>query len=174
MKKRSPVVFFMAVCLAGFIGQLAAFGQTTTAVYAVDATISYKVGKTTGSLGSVSGTAVFLSDGSFSLIGGATNGLHFAGTYSVAKNGKTAKVTSSKSETATMESYIASLIETDLSGVTATVKSLKWSKLSLSDGAPVSATVKGGGKGCEGKHCKSFTFTVTATYGACQGTCSSL
>ena len=48
MKRNSWIVCSLA---ALFLGQIAAFGQTTTtAVYAVDATISYKVAKTTGSL----------------------------------------------------------------------------------------------------------------------------
>jgi len=177
MTKRSRIVVFLAACLAGFMTQVSAFGQTTTAVYTVDATITYKVGKDTGSLPS-SATAYFLSDGTFNLVGSGSYGIQFSGTYSVAKNGKTATIKSSASEVQTIENDIISIIEGEYSGATATVNGAKWSKITLSSGVPTSASITATGKGCEsnGKKtkCKGFTIKVTATNWTCQGTCSSL
>jgi hypothetical protein len=165
----------MALCVAGLVGQMTAFGQTTNAVYTVDSVISYKVGKDSGSI-SGSATAYFLSDGTCDLA--TDKGYHLTGTYKVSKNDKTVTLTPDANGKAAIESEIASYIETQFPGATATVTSFRWSKITVNNGTPVNATITGGGKGCETvgtkTKCKSFTFKTTVTNWTCQGTCTGL
>lgn len=161
MKKHSLVKFFMAACLAGFMGQLAAVGQTTNSVWDVTAVSALSAGKIKGSVTN-SATAVFLSDGSFALVSGTNS---YGGTYT--NTTKSLTVTFSPSGLATLESNVVELITTDVPGVTISIKSSKLSKIKLLNGVPVKVADKISGKGTEtigGKtRSKSFSFTTSWT-----------
>jgi hypothetical protein len=159
MKKHSLVRFFMAACLAGFMGQLAAFGQTTNSVWNVNAVSALSAGKIKDTQ-SNSATAVFLSNGSCSFSIGSRE---IDGTYT--NTTKSLAITLSTNGVAALESnaydFVTSLVP---SGVTISIKSSKFpTKIALKDGIPVKAEDKISGKGSEvvkGKT-KSKSFTVT-------------
>jgi hypothetical protein len=146
MKKHSRVVVFMAVCLAGFIGQLAAFGATTNSVWDLSSISAFKAGKIRVAVTN-SASAVFLSDGTASLLLG---GHEYAGTYT--NNTKQLTITIGTNSIATVKSDVAALIQAQVpAGVTITINSVKFSpKIKLSTtGVPGTLTDTAKGKGCE-------------------------
>ena len=150
MKKHSRVVFFTAVCLAGFIGQLAAFGATTNSVWGLSAISSFKAGKI-NVVRTNAATAVFLSDGTCSLLIGTNE---FTGAYTVKKTQVT--LTPSAGGLAAVKSNALELIQAQVPSATLTVKSVKFSKIKLTNGVPAKASDTVSGKGCEGTKCKGF------------------
>ncbi len=157
MKKHSRVVLFTAVCLAGFIGQVAAFGATTNSVWDLTSISSFSAGKIKV-VETNAATAMFLSDGTCGLLIGTNR---FAGTYT--NNTKQVTLTLGGGGQAALASNAVALIQAQVSpGVTITVKSVKFSsKIKLSTtGVPVLATDTVSGKGCETvgnkTKCKSF------------------
>ena len=163
MKKHSRVVFFTAVCLAGFIGQLAAFGATTNSVWDLSAISSFKAGKIKV-VETNAATAVFLSDGTCSLLIGTNQ---FSGAYT--NTTKQIKLTLGAGGVAALKTNALDLIQAQVPSATLTVKSVKFSsKIKLSTtGVPVKATDTVSGKGCEtigGKtKCKSFSLKTLWT-----------
>jgi hypothetical protein len=158
MKKHSRVVFFTAVCLAGFIGQLAAFGATTNSVWGLTSISSFKAGKIKV-VQTNAASAVFLSDGTCSLLIGTNQ---FAGAYT--NNTKQVTLTLGTGGLASLKSNAVDLIKAHVgSGVTITVKSVKFSKIKLSKtGEPVVATDTVSGKGSEtiGGKVRSKSFSL--------------
>ena len=158
MKKHSRVVLFMAVCLAGFIGQLAAVGATTNSVWDLTSISSFKAGKIKVAETNAA-SAVFLSDGTCSLLVGANE---FAGSYT--NNTKQVTLTLGAGGLTALKSNVVDLIQAQVgSGVTITVKSVKFSKIKLSKtGVPVLATDTVSGKGSEtiGGKVKSKSFSL--------------
>jgi hypothetical protein len=136
----------MAGCLAGFIGQWTAFGATTNSVWDLNSINILKVGKLQASATNAA-TAVFLSDGTCSLLVGTNE---FDGTYT--NNTKqlalTFDATALKSNAV---DFVLTLVPPG--AATITVKSLKINKITLKNGIPtkagdsvkasVSAVVKG-------------------------------
>jgi len=150
MKKHSRVSSVVAVCLAGFIGQLAAFGATTNSVWSLSAVSTFKAGKILVNE-TVPATAVFLSDGTASLLVG---GNELAGNYTVKKTQVT--LTPSAGGLAAVKSNALELIQAQVPSATLTVKSVKFSKIKLTNGVPAKASDTVSGKGCEGTKCKGF------------------
>ena len=163
MKKHSRVVFFMAACLAGFIGQLAAFGATTNSVWNLTSTSTFKAGKI-HVVETHAATAVFLSDGTCSVLVG---GGEFDGNYT--NNTKQLKLTLGAGGLAALKSEALALIQAQVPTATLTVKSVKFSsKIKLSTtGVPVIAKDTVSGKGCETfgtkTKCKGFKLTTLWT-----------
>ena len=159
MKKHSLVSSVVAVCLAGFIGQLAASGATTNSVWNLSSISVFKAGKVNEAITNTA-TAVFMSDGTASI---HFKGHEYAGTYT----NTTKLLTFSFGDVgiATLKSDVAALLESADPSVTWTVKSVKFSpKIKLSTtGVPetLKDTVKG--KGCEGTTCKSFSLKTAWT-----------
>jgi hypothetical protein len=160
MKKHSRIVFFTAACLAGFIGQLAAFGATTNSVWDLTSISTFKAGKI-NVVETNPATAVFLSDGTASLLVGTNQ---FAGTYT--NTTKQLTLTPGAGGLAGIASNAVALINAaiDDPAITITAKSVKFnSKIKLSKtGVPVSTTDTVSGKGSEtvkGK-VKSKSFTL--------------
>jgi len=155
VKKLTRVVF-LATCLAGFIGQLAAFGATTNSAWNVTSISLFSAGKIKV-LETNAASAVFLSDGTCSLLIGTNT---FAGTYT--NNTKQLTLILGAGGVAALKTNALNLIQPQVPSATLTVKSVKFSsKIKLStNGVPVSATDTVSGKGCEtigGKtKCKSF------------------
>jgi hypothetical protein len=144
MKKSPWIVFCVAVLLAGVSGQTTAFGQTTNAAYSITADFVFKcprlkVDKPVNFLG----TGTFLN-GVTCILQVGTN--DFTGTYVVAKNGKSAKLTLDTGGTST-KNFVAGLIASDPdipTGVTVTVKSVRFSHVKLSgDSLTVASAVSG-------------------------------
>lgn len=163
MKKHSRVVFIMAACLAGFIGQLAAFGATTNSVWDVTSISSFKAG-TIHVVVTNAATAVFVSDGTCSLKIGTNQ---FAGAYT--NTTKKLTLTLGAGGQAALKTNALNLIQAHVPSATLTVKSVKFSpniKLST-NGVPVKATDTVSGKGCEtigGKNkCKGFSLKTLWT-----------
>lgn len=163
MKKQSRVIFFMAACLAIFVGQLTAFGASTNSVWSVNAVTELKAGKTKD-LSTNSVTAVFLSDGTFNLLAGTNV---FDGTYT--NTTKALTVTFSPGSVTALESNVVDFIHNQLDpDIVVTIKSSKFSKVKLSKtGIPVSVSDKISGKGSltiEGKtKSKGFSFSTLWT-----------
>jgi hypothetical protein len=163
MKNHSRVSSLVAVCLAGFIGQLAAFGATTNSAWAVTSISSFKAGKI-NVVETNAATAVFLSDGTCSLLIGTNE---FAGTYT--NNTKQLTLTLGEGGQAALKTNALDLIQAEVPSATLTVKSVKFSsKIKLSTtGVPVSASDTVKGKGCEtfgGKSkCKGFSLKTLWT-----------
>jgi hypothetical protein len=164
MKGHSRVVFFVAACLAGFMGPLAAFGATTNSVWNLTSISSFKAGKIKV-VETNSASAVFLSDGTCGLLIGADE---FGGTYT--NNTRQLKVILGAGGLATLKSNAVVLIQAQVpSGVTITVKSVKFNKnITLTKaGVPVKATDTISGKGCETvgtkTRCKSFSLKTLWT-----------
>jgi len=161
MKKHSRVVFFMAASLAGFIGQMAAFGQTTNASYTLQSIITIKAGKFKTNL-TYSATAVFLSNSNCFL---NIDDLVLSGTYTLSKNGKQATL---NPDISADESTVISFIESKIPEITPTVKTIKFSKITrLSEGAPstkTKATVTARGKYTESgsSKAKGYSFKAVA------------
>jgi ABC-type thiamin/hydroxymethylpyrimidine transport system permease subunit len=165
MKKHSRVIGFMAVCLAGFIGQLAASGATTNSVWDLSSISTFKAGKTSA-VTTNSVTAVFLSDGTASLF---LQGHEYAGTYT--NTSKLLTFTIGTNGVAALKSDVAALIQSHVpSAVTITISSVKFSsKIKLSTtGIPVLATDMAKGKGCETfgtkTKCKSISLKTLWTH----------
>jgi hypothetical protein len=159
MKKQSWVVFVMAVCLAGFIGQ-AAFGATPVSTWSLSAVSLFSAGKIKDVVTNTA-TAVFLSDGTASLLVGTNT---FAAAYT--NNTKQLTLTLTAGGLAALKSNAVDLIQGAINdpAVTITVKSVKFSsKIKLSKtGVPVSTTDTVSGKGSvtvSGKT-KSKSFTL--------------
>jgi hypothetical protein len=163
MKKHSRVILFVAACLAGFMGQSAAFGATTNSVWDVTSISSFKAGKIKV-VETNAATAVFLSDGTCSLLIGTNE---FAGTYT--NTTKQVTLTLGAGGTAALKTNALDLIQAQVPSATLTVKSVKFSsKIKLSTtGVPVKATDTVSGKGCEtigGKaKCKGFSLKTLWT-----------
>ena len=162
MKKHSLVVFFTAACLTGFMGQLAAVGQTTNSAWNVTAINTLSAGKIKDA-GTNSATAVFLSDGTFSVLVGTNE---FGGTYT--NTTKSLTVTFNAGAVTGLESNAVDFIAARVpAGVTLSIKSSKFSKIQVKNGVPVKVSDKISGKGSEtvgGKtRSKSFTFTYLLT-----------
>ncbi|MGD0061615.1 MAG: hypothetical protein ABSD58_19580 [Verrucomicrobiia bacterium] len=143
MKKHFRVVSVMAVCIAGFIGQLSASGASTNSVWDLTSISVFKVAKITKDLTN-SASALFFSDGTCALQVGTNS---FTGNYTVAKKGKSITLTPDTGGEAAIGNYIDSAIESYDSSVTATAKSGKFSKITLSKtGLPLKATDTVSGK----------------------------
>jgi hypothetical protein len=161
MKKSSWIVCCLAVL---FAGQIAASAASTNAVYSLTSDSVFKAGKINVTQ-SHPATALFYSDGTCEL---DVLGFTFTGTYAKSKNGKQVVLTDTTNK-AVLESSIAALIAEQAPGATITVKSVKWSKITLdkTTGAPTKATDTASGKGCETfgskTKCKSFALKTTWT-----------
>ena len=157
MKKSSWIVSCLAVLLAG---QIAASAASTNAVYTVTADSAFRAGKIKANP-SYTATVLFYSDGTCELV---VAGFTLTGTYETSTNGKQIILTDTTNKAA-LESSIAALIADQAPGATITVKNVKWSKITLNKttGAPTQATDTVSGKGCEGKHCRSFTLKTLWT-----------
>ena len=159
MKRHSEIILITAACLAGFIGQLSALGQSTNSAWNLTAVSSLSAGKIKDTQ-SNSATAVFLSDGTclFSIGSSSIDGTYTNTTKSLA-------ITLSANGVAAVESnafdFVTSVVP---SGVTISIKGSKFStKIALKNGVPVKAEDKISGKGSEvvrGKT-RSKSFTVT-------------
>jgi hypothetical protein len=159
MKKRSRIIFVMAACLAGFIGQSPARAATTNSVWDVTAVSTLKAGKIKD-VATNAATAVFLSDGTCSILVGSDE---FDGTYT--NTTRTLKITFSPGGVAALESnafdFATSLVP---SGITITIKNIsKLPSIQLKNGVPVKATERISGKGSETVRGRtaSRSFTVT-------------
>jgi hypothetical protein len=154
---------FTAACLAGFIGQLAAFGATTNSVWGLTSISSFKAGKINVARTNAA-TAVFLGDGTCSLLIGTNQ---FTGTYT--NNTKQLTLTLGAGGLAAIKTNALELIQAQVPSATLTVKSVKFSsKIKLSKtGEPVKATDTVSGKGCETvgtkTKCKSFNLKTLWT-----------
>jgi hypothetical protein len=162
MRKHSRVVFFVAACLAGFMGQLAAFGATTNSVWAVTSISTFRAGKI-HVVETNAAHAVFLSDGTCSLLLGTNE---FAGAYT--NTTRKVTLTLGAGGVAALRSNAVALIQAQVPAATITVKSVKFNKnITLKSGVPVKATDTVGGKGCETfgtkTRCKSFTLKTLWT-----------
>jgi len=164
MKKHSRVVFFTAVCLAGFIGQLAAFGATTNSVWDLSAIFSFKVAKINVAQTNAA-SAVFLSDGTCSLLI-STN--EFTGSYT--NTAKQITLILGEGLTALKSNAVELITEKiDDTNITVSVKSVKYTTIKLTkDGVPVKETdtVSGtlSGKNGKGKvKTKSFSLKILWT-----------
>jgi hypothetical protein len=152
----------MAACLAGFIGQLAAFGATTNSVWDLTSISSFKAGKIIV-VETNAASAVFLSDGTCSLLIGTNE---FTGAYTVKKTQLTLIL--GAGGMAALKSAAVALIQAHVPSATITVKSVKFSKIKLlTTGVPVSASDTVSGKGCETvgtkTKCKSFSLKTLWT-----------
>ncbi|HTS19013.1 MAG TPA: hypothetical protein VMP11_15675 [Verrucomicrobiae bacterium] len=163
MKQRLWVVICVAACLTGLFGQMAALGATTNSTWSLTAislfkVASLKVDKTN------SVTAVFLSDGTCSLLMGTNE---YAGSYTTTKN--SVVLTPTAGGKAAIESDAVALIKAaiDDPAVTITASSLKFSKITLSKaGVPVKITdtIKGKGSATVKGKVKSKSFTLTTAW----------
>ena len=137
MKRHTRVVLLVAGCLAGFLGQLSAFGASTNSVWDLNFINTLKVGKLQAS-DTNAATAVFLSDGTCSLLIG-TNEVD--ATYT--NNTKQVTLTFDAVGQAALESNAVDFLETLVppGEATITAKSLKLTKIKLSKtGVPVLET----------------------------------
>ena len=159
MKKHSRIIFVMAACLAGFIGQSGALAASTNSVWSLNAVSSLSAGKIKDAETNAA-TATFLSDGTFGLLVGSST---LNGTYT--NTTKSLTMTFSTNSVVALESnaydFVTSLVPSE---ITITISKIgKLSKIQLKDGVPVKATAKISGKGSEtvsGKT-KSKSFSVT-------------
>ena len=134
MKKSPWIVCTVAVLFAGMSAQISAFGATTNAVYNLTSESIFKVSKYKVDE-SHSAAAVFLSDGTCSLLVG---GSEFTGTYTVKKN--QVVLSPDVNGLAAMESNVVSLISSQIPEVSVSVKRIKFSKISIKNGVPTKAT----------------------------------
>ena len=140
MRKHSRVVFFMAACLAGFIGQLAALGANTNSAWDLTSISLFKVAKI-NVVETNSATAVFLDDGTCSLLIGTNE---FAGTYT--NTTKQVTLLLGAGGLTALKSNAVDLIQANIPpGINVAVQSVKFAKIKLSNGVPVleTDTVKG-------------------------------
>jgi hypothetical protein len=161
MKKHTRIIFLMAGCLAGLMGQVAAYGATTNSVWALNSISSLSAGKLKA-VQTNAATAVFLSDGTASLLVGTNE---FDGTYT--NNAKQVTLTIGAGGLAGLESNVAAFASSVAPGVTITIKSIKFSsKIKLTNGIPVKAgdTVSGTGSVTVSGNTKSKHFTVKTLY----------
>jgi hypothetical protein len=161
MKKHSRIIFVMAACLAGFIGQSGALAASTNSVWGVTVVSTLSVDKAAAT--SDPATFTFLSDGTFGVLVGSTA---LDGTYT--NTTKSLTLTFSTNSVASLESNVVNIISSDVSPeVVVTFKSSKLSKIKLKDGVPGKVTDKISGKGSltEGTktRSKSFSFTYLFT-----------
>jgi len=129
MRKQSRIILFMAACVAGLMGQVAAFGANTNSVWDLNSINLLKVSKL-NAVETNAGTAVFLDDGTFSVTVGTNE---FDGTYT--NNTKQLTMTLGADSVAGLESNMVDFVvnAADLPPeITITVKSLKVSKIKLS------------------------------------------
>jgi hypothetical protein len=140
MKKSSWVAFCLASLL---VSQVVASAASTNAVYSVSINSAFKAGNIRASQ-SNTGTATFFSDGTANL---TILGYTVSGAYAVAKNGRSVTLTDN-TDKSVIASNLAAYIESQAPGVTITVKSSKFSKITIGkDGVPVKATDTVTGKG---------------------------
>lgn len=160
MKKHTRVVCFMAACLVGFMGQLAAFGATTNSVWSLTSISTFKLSKINVAQTNPV-TAVFLSDGTASLNFGTND---FAATYT--NTTKQLTLTPGAGGVAGLASNAVDLVSAAINdpAVVLTIKSVKiTSKIKLSKtGVPEKSTDTVSGKGSltVGTKTKSKSFTV--------------
>lgn len=142
MKKHSWIVAFLAASLMGLIGQMTAFGAPapifTNATYTVKS-ISLFNFRTVHIIETNSATVAFTTNGVVTLTIGTND---ITGTYTETKSA--IKLSPNAGGLAVIESNAVDLIEanseiSDL-GITATVKSLKFTPITLKKGAPQKAT----------------------------------
>jgi hypothetical protein len=166
MTKRSGVVIFMVACLAGFMGQVAAFGADTNSVWNLDVISLFSIGKDKF-VETNAASAVFLSDGTATLLIGTNE---FSGDYTNTTKQITLSVGSEG--LAGLESNALDFVNTELGAdtniVTATVSGIKFaSKIKLSKtGVPVAAADKVKGTltaTVRGKH-KTKAFSIATVY----------
>jgi len=158
MKKHTRVILVVAGCLAGFMGQLAAFGANTNSLWNVTSISLLSAGKTkiveTNAV-----SALFLSDGTCSFLVGTNT---YAGTYT--NNTKQVTVTLSAGGLAGLESNAADFAISQVPPqVTIKIKSIKFtSKIPLKNGIPSKAgdTVSGTGSETVSGKTKSKSFSV--------------
>jgi hypothetical protein len=129
--KKSPWIVCSLAAL--FLGQIAAFGQTTNAI-TLNAITKIPYGKPHLILTNAA-TAGFLSNSNCFL---KIEGYTFSGTYAVLKGGKSVTITPDADGTAAVESNVVSLILTyvpELDSASPAFafnsKSVKWSKISI-------------------------------------------
>ena len=143
MKKRSGIIIIMAVCVVGFIGQLAASGATTNSVWDVTSISTLSAGKTK-IIATNPATAVFLSDGTCSLLVGTNT---FGASYT--NTTRLLTLHFSVDQTAALESNAVDFVTAIVPGAAITLKSAKFSKIPLKLGVPVKATETISGLGSE-------------------------
>jgi hypothetical protein len=151
----------MTACLAGLMGQVAAFGAGTNSAWNISAVTEFKAGKTMD-LSTNSATAVFLNDGTFDLLAGTNV---FGGTYT--NTAKALTVTFSAGAVIGLESNVVDFIHNLDAAIVVSIKSSKFSKIKLSNGVPVSVSDKISGKGSltiNGKtKSKGFSYSTLLT-----------
>lgn len=162
MKKHLRVVSVMAVCIAGFMTQVAAFGASTNSVWNLDFVATFKAGKI-DRVETNSGTAMFLSDGTASLLHGTNE---YSGTYT--STTKQVTLTLGTNGLAALKADATALIDAaiDDPAITITVKSVKFSnKIKLSStGVPESTKATIGGTGSETVTVKGKTKTASKSF----------
>lgn len=162
MKKHLRVVSVMAVCIAGFMTQVAAFGQTTNSVWDLSTIATFTAGKIKV-VETNAATAVFLSDGTASLIHGTNE---YSGTYT--NTTKQLTLTLGTGGLAALKADATDLIDSaiDNTNIIITVKSVKFSnKIKLtSAGVPESTKATISGSGSETGLVKGKTKTVSKSF----------
>ena len=142
MKKRSRIIFVMAACLAGFIGQSPAHAANTNSTWNVTAISKLKAGKIKD-IATNAATAVFLSDGTCNITVGSDE---FDGTYT--NTTRTLKITFTAGGVAALESNAFDFATSEVPEVTITItKAAKLGSIQLKNGVPVKASEKISGKG---------------------------
>jgi hypothetical protein len=159
MKKYSRVVVAVAAaCLMGVTGQLNAFGATTNSVWSLTSLSSFSAGSLHFTETNPA-TAVFLSDGTCSLLVGANA---ISGNYT--SNTKQVTLTLTADGLVALETNAVEIVQTRVPPeVSLKIKSGKFSsKIALKNGVPVSTTdtVSGTGSETEGSKTKSKNFSL--------------
>jgi hypothetical protein len=143
MKKHFGIVFIMAACVVGFIGQLAAFGANTNSVWDVTAISTLKAPKLKV-IETNAATAVFLDDGTCAIVVGSDE---FDGTYT--NTSRTLKMAFTPGGVVALESNAFDFATAQVPPeITVTItKTAKLPSIQLKDGVPVKLTAKVSGKG---------------------------
>ncbi|HVM61684.1 MAG TPA: hypothetical protein VMV72_12550 [Verrucomicrobiae bacterium] len=162
MTKRSWVVFCLAAGLAGWMGQVAAFGASTNAAYDVTATsvlsvAGHKLSQTE------SATIAFLSDNTFTGVLGTNV---FTGTYTASKSG--VALILDTNGVGGIENDANDWLSSEFPGVTLTYSSAKFTKMTLAktSGLPakLSDTIKGKGSETVGGKTRSKGFSIKTSW----------
>jgi|HubBroStandDraft_6_1064221.scaffolds.fasta_scaffold402835_2 hypothetical protein len=163
MKKHSRIIFVMAACLAGLMGQLTAFGANTNSAWNVSAVSKISAGKIKDSETN-SATAVFLSDGTFNLtIQGAANTI--GGTYTNTASSLTITLSTNGVAAVASNTFDAATAVAP-GGITISITKVgKPSRIQLKNGVPQKGTDRISGKGSEEVRDRtvSRSFSVTDT-----------
>ena len=160
MTIRSKGVLYMVAGLAGLLGQVTAFGASTNAAYDVTAIQLLSAGRAK-IVQTNSATAVFLSDGTFSLTISSND---VTGSYTA--KGSSVKLILDANGTTALESNAIELAQSLVpTNVVITASSAKISALKLTKaGAPVSTKDSVKGKGSETLTVKGKTKTVSKSF----------